>query len=120
MKVYGNFLCVVLVLQIIKILAFLDVELNNLTDAVCNQPPVKSQNDFSFIYDNPQTQYAGVPDDVDDLNPHGTMWGPIGPRRIISMRCAKTISFTFLRFFDFVRLSIVISFQIMFSNSTFE
>ena len=51
-----------------KNFAFSDAELKNLTDAVCNQPPVKSQDDFSFIYDNPQTQLAGVPDDVDDIN----------------------------------------------------
>ena len=54
------------------------------------------------------------------INPHSTAWGPIGPQRIISIRCAKSISITFLRFYDFVRLSIVISFQIMFSNSTLE
>ena len=43
--------------------------------------------------------------------------GSIWPRRIISMCWTKTISITVLRFYDFVRLSIVISFQIMFSNS---
>ena len=39
-----------------------------------------------------------------------------------SFLCAaqKTISIIFLRFYDLVRLSIVISFQIMFSNSTRE
>ena len=67
-KVYSNFLDAISVLWITKNLAFSDVELNNLTDAVCHQPPVKSQDDFSFIYDNPQEQLAGVPDDVDDIN----------------------------------------------------
>ena len=43
--------------------------------------------------------------------------GSIWPRRIIFMCCAKTISITVLRFYDFVRLSIVMSFQIMISNS---
>ena len=36
------------------------------------------------------------------------------------MHSTKTISITVLRFYDFVRLSIVISFQTMFSNSTHE
>ena len=44
--------------------------------------------------------------------------GSIWSQRIISMCCTKIISITFLRFYDFVRLSIVISFQKMFSNST--
>ena len=55
-----------------------------------------------------------------DFNPHSTVWGPIGPWRIISMRCAKAISITFLRFYDFGRLSIVIPFQTMLSNSMLE
>ena len=40
------------------------------------------------------------------INNHSTVWGPIEPRRTISMHCAKTISITFLRFYDFVRLCI--------------
>ena len=54
------------------------------------------------------------------FNTHNTMWGQYDSLRIIVMRCTKTISITFLRFYDFVRLWIVISFQIIFSNSTNE
>ena len=52
------------------------------------------------------------------VNPHNTVWGQYD--RVISMRWTKTISITVLRFYDFVRLYIVISFQIIFSNSTHE
>ena len=51
------------------------------------------------------------------FNPHSTVWGPIGPQRIISMRCAKTIGILILIFFYFVRLSIVFTFQIMLLDS---
>ena len=48
------------------------------------------------------------------------MWGQFYPGGSFPCTAQKTISITVRRFYDFVRLSIAISFQIMFSSSTHE
>ena len=48
------------------------------------------------------------------------MWDHFDPGQSFPCSPQKTISITVLRLYDFVRLSIVISFQIMFSSSTHE
>ena len=71
------------------------------------------------VTDTPSCKYCKL-DETDvlfSINPYSTVWGPIGPRMVIFMRCAKTIGISILIFFYFVRLSIVFTFQIMLLDS---